>query len=155
MDQQNAVPPSAHGCLSRIGLACVVSLGALWLLGVATVLPPWVKVKCQRRQVLYWSEQVKIYEQEFAGYDLLTSKSKWQTIGPATSPSSETYFDVTEYRVYWPLLAAEWAVICLAAIGVFVWLSRRLSASRPPSGSQEGPGHGQRGGPDRGLPVGK
>src|SRR5262245_30999763 len=104
MDQPNTIPSPASGCLSRIGLATLVACGTLFFVTLTVLLPPWVNLRSQRRQVLYWSEQVKVYDQTFAGFDYLFAGRKWQTIGPPTVPASEQYFDFTEFQIFWPVL---------------------------------------------------
>jgi hypothetical protein len=96
------------------------------------LLPPWVEVKCQRQELLYFSVHVKDYGQTFMGYEFLFADRKWETVGPPTTPASGQTFDVTEYRIFWPLLVGEWVVICLAAGYLFLMLSRRLRVTTEP-----------------------
>jgi hypothetical protein len=118
--------------LSQIGLATLVTCGTLLILSLTVLLPPWVKVKCQRQELLYFSRHVKDYERTFVGYDFLFADRKWETVGPPTAPASGQTFDVTEYRIFWPVLVGEWLVSCLAAGSLFVVLSRRLRVATEP-----------------------
>jgi hypothetical protein len=133
---QSSTNSTAAGCFSQIGLLAVVAFGTLSILALTVILPPWVKVDCQRRQILYWSEQVKVHKRTFAGYDLLFADPKWQRIGPA-NPASDTYFDVTEYQVFWPLLVGEWIVVLMGGGVLFFVVSRRLRRSFEPSGTTD------------------
>jgi hypothetical protein len=109
-------------------LFAVIAFGTLSVLALTVLVPPWVKLKTQRREVLYYSERVKVYEQTFAGYDYLMAGAKWQRTGPANA-SSGTYFDADEYQVFWPLLVGEWVVLLLVGGGLFIVVSRRIRRS--------------------------
>ncbi len=135
METRNPIPFSASGCLSRIGLVTIVTTGVLVLVGLTMLVPPWIKVKSQRQQVLYWSQRVKDHETSFAGYHWLLAGNEWQTekMGPLALPASGAVFEVTEYRIYWRLLIGEWVGIVFAAVCVFIISSRRLNVhSHPP-----------------------
>jgi hypothetical protein len=138
MSQPSTNPASASTFLSLIGLATLISCGILLLVSLTVLLPPWVKVKCQRRQSLYWSEHVKDYEQTFVGYDFLLAGPKWETLEAAHSKTPGQYFDVMEYRIFWPGLFIEWTVIAFSAFYLFFVLSRRLHIHpEPPKGNAE------------------
>ena len=126
MDKPSTKPSPASGCLSVIGLATLITCGALMTIALTVSVPPWLKVETQRREVLYFSEHVKDYEQTFVGYDSLFASSKWQSTGPTAPRAPGQYFDVTEYRIWWPLLTGEWFVIACVASVLFVVLRARL-----------------------------
>jgi hypothetical protein len=122
---------SASGFLSYIGLATLITGGTLLIAFLTVLLPPWVKVKCQRQALLFgFSNHVKDYERTFVGYHFLLGSSKWQTVGPPTARLAGQTFDVTEYRIFWPVLIGEWLLLSLAAGYLFVVLSRRLCVGR-------------------------
>ena len=122
----NRPSPAAIGCLSRIGLATLIAGGTFLALIGTLLVPPWVEAVSQRQVGLYVSHHVKVKEQHFVGYDFLFSDSKWQRTGPVSPPASGQTFDVTEHRICWPVLLAEWSVVVLGALGLLVVLSRRL-----------------------------
>jgi hypothetical protein len=132
MYQPRATLSRVSGWLSQIGLATLVTCGTLLILALTVSLPPWVKVKCQRQELLYFSQHVKDYERSFAGYDFLFAGPKWESQGPPIATTPGQTFDVTEYRIFWPVLFGEWVVICLAAVSLFVVLSRRLRVATEP-----------------------
>ena len=135
MDQPSTTPAPESGCLSQIGLAALVIFATLAALSLTMLVPPWVKAKCQRQGVLYYSQQVKVYERTFVGFDFLFAGRKWQRIGPTTAVGSGQTFDVTEYQILWPVLVGEWIVIMAVAGYVFVVRSRRLRVGLPPLAS--------------------
>jgi hypothetical protein len=142
MVQDGSKASLATGCLSHVGLATLIAFGTLSVLGLTVLLPPWARVRSQRQELLYFSKEVQVYEKTFAGYDWLFAESKWQTNAPRVVASGQ-FFDVTDYRIYWPLLVAEWVAVGLGAACLFVLLSRRLrTAFRPDnvldSGDQSG-----------------
>lgn len=125
------------GSLRRIGRTGLCGMIAVLVLGLCLVYPPWMRVRSQRQQVLYWSRWVKDYESEFAGYGHTFSEAGQHEDWPK-NPVSESFFDVTEYRIHWPLLIAEWAVICgLIAGGAHVVRKRRAAASVKTGGLQD------------------
>jgi hypothetical protein len=109
---------------SQLRLLAVITCFALPILALTVIVPPWVKVVSQRRQILYWSQHVKVQKQTFAGYDFLFAEEKWHRTGPAIVPS-DTYFDVEEYQVFAPLLVGEWVAILLVGVGIFIIVSRQ------------------------------
>jgi hypothetical protein len=134
MDERTTTPAPEAGCLSQVGLAVIIGLAAAPLLGLTVLFPPWIKVHCQRQEMLYFSQRVKIYEQSFAGFDFVFSDQKWSRSSSATVVGSGQLFDSTEYDVSRPLLAAEWAIVIAMAVAVFVMRSKRLR-----SGVQQSP----------------
>jgi hypothetical protein len=130
MDRRSTQPSDASGCFAQIGFTTIFACGTLLVLGLTILFPPWVEVRSQKRQVLYWSTHVRDYEQTFVGFDWLFADAKSRTIGPPTQPMSEQFFDVTEFRLYGPVLVAEWVAIGLVAIYLYVTLSRRLRIGR-------------------------
>ena len=78
-DPDRSTQSAAAGCLSQFGLLVIVGVGAVSAGGLAMLLPPWVKVDCQRHQVLYWSEVVEDHDSSFAGYHWLLAGKEWQT----------------------------------------------------------------------------
>jgi hypothetical protein len=108
------------------------------ILFLTMLLPPWVKVRCQRKELLYFTLHVKDYERAFAGYDFLFAGAKWEAQEPPMLTTPGETFDVTEYRIFWPALLAEWVAICLAAVCLIVVLSRRRPvATKPVKGDVE------------------
>src|SRR5687768_8875104 len=97
----------AAGCLSHIGLFTIIGLGTLPIFALTLVVPPWVKVDCQRRQIIFTSMQTRVYKKSFAGFDYVFSSDKWERIGPKNRKPG-TYFDCTEYHVHWWVLVGEW-----------------------------------------------
>jgi len=88
--------------------------------------PPWLEVHCQRRQILYWSERVKVHDRSFAGFDYLLASQKWSHTTTPPNPSSDTYFESREFTLWWPLLIAEWMMVLVAAGACYFRLSRRV-----------------------------
>jgi hypothetical protein len=121
----------ATGCLSQIGLAAIIGFGTMSVLAWTVLVPPWVRVTCQRQELLYSSREVKVYEATFVGYDWLLADEKWRRIAPPAVASGQL-FDATEYRICWPVLIVEWVVVGAAAGCLFVVLSRRLRAAPKP-----------------------
>jgi hypothetical protein len=126
------VRPGSHESIqpsnaNKIGLGIIVGI----LLGVvgpilALAYPPWSRTYIQKRQVLYWSEDVKVLRSEFDGYDFLLSSSKWRNPGTDTLRASESYFNAMEYRLNWPRLVTEWVLLeAIAAAGVVLALRKR------------------------------
>ncbi len=111
--------------LRRIRLATLVTRGTWLILFLTLLLPPWVKARCQRKELLYFTLHVKDYERAFAGYDFLFAGSKWEAQEPPMLTTPGETFDVTEYRIFWSVLLCEWVVICFAAVCLLVVLSRR------------------------------
>jgi hypothetical protein len=122
--------PTPTGCLARIGLAAVIAGGAILAVVLTVLVPPWVEATSQRQVGLYFSHHVKVKEQHFVGYDVLLSGSKGKMAEPAHSITSGETFDVTEFRIFWPLLFSEWATIVIGAIGFYAVCSRRLRGGR-------------------------
>jgi hypothetical protein len=112
--------------LGRFGLAVLVSLASLLPLGLTVAFPPWDRVECQRRQILYWSEISKVESRSFAGWDTALAKEKWSRIQNPPSPSSDTYFTSKEYAINWLVLAIEWLVILSLAVIGYIKLSQRV-----------------------------
>lgn len=130
MHQNSSNNAALTGCLSQIGLLVLVTSGTLLVCTLAMLMPPWVKVRCQRQQVLYWSESVEDYEVTFAGYHGLFGGREWQTGAIERPPqrSSGEHFEATEYRIFWRLLIGEWVVIGLTAGSLYLFVSWRLHA---------------------------
>lgn len=130
MHQNSSNNAALTGCLSQIGLLVLVASGTLMVCTLAMLMPPWVKVRCQRQQVLYWSESVEDYEVTFVGYHGLFAGREWQTDAVELPPqrSSGELFEATEYRIFWRLLIGEWVVIGLTAGSLFLFVSWRLHA---------------------------
>ncbi|HQR42489.1 MAG TPA: hypothetical protein PLX97_07385 [Gemmatales bacterium] len=117
---------SSQGCFGVVGVgvvSIVVGIIVWWLL---YQYPPWIKAKSQYQQVLYWSKWVKDHETQFVGYDHINSVAKQQVIKPAIRASGQL-FDVTEYRIFWPLLWIEWAVLCGLIGSCFHYMARNRS----------------------------
>jgi hypothetical protein len=124
--------------LRQIGLATLVTRGTCLMLFLTLLLPPWVKVRCQRKELLYFTLHVKDYERAFAGYDFLFAGAKWEAQEPPRLTTPGDTFDVTEFRIFWSVLLAEWVVICFAAVCLIVVLSgRRRVATKPVKGEVE------------------
>ena len=120
--------------LGHFGLAVLVALMALPLLAVTALVPPWIEVHCQRRQILYWSERTKLHATSFAGFDFLFSGQKWSSTKVPPNPPSDTYFDSKEFSVHRGLLATEWGAIVVAAAIAYYKLARR--AFQPPGNAR-------------------
>lgn len=127
--------------LRQIRLATLVTRSTWLILLLTLLLPPWVKARCQRKDLLYFTLHVKDYERAFAGYDFLFAESKWEAQEPPVLMTPGEKFDVTEYRIFWPVLLCEWVVICLAAVCLLVVLSRRRRrvTRKPVKGAVEQP----------------
>src|SRR5262249_35784642 len=106
----------ANGCLSQIGLLSVLGCGTVLVVILTLLFPPWVKVKCQRQELLYFSTRAKVYDRTFAGFDFIFSGQKW-TRTPDPNVSGQL-FDSTEYDIYWPVLIGEWLVV---VVGAGIW----------------------------------
>ncbi len=129
-----ASPPTiaknaAAGVLGRFGLVTLLSLALLVPLGLTAFFPPWSKVECKRRQILYWSERTEVYSKSFAGFDFLLSREKWRREQSVPNPSSDTYFDSIEYEISYPILLIEWLVLLGIAIFAYIRLARRIFKS--------------------------
>ncbi len=121
--------------LRQIGWATLVTRGTWLILFLTLLLPPWVKARCQRKELLYFTLHVKDYERAFAGYDFLFAGTKWEAQEPPMLTTPGDTFDVTEYRIFWPVLVVEWVVICFVAVCLIVGLSqRRRVATKPVKG---------------------
>ena len=112
--------------LGQFGLAVLIVLISLPVFALSILVPPWLEVHCQRRQVLYWSERVKTYERSFTGFDFILASQKWSSIKTPPNPPSDTFFDSREFDVFWPLLIAEWVAIIGAGGACYYQLSRRV-----------------------------
>ena len=112
--------------LGHFGLAVLIFLISLPVLALTILVPPWLEVHCQRRQVLYWSERKKTYETSFAGFDFILASQKWSSVKTPPNPNSETLFDSREFDVFWPLLITEWVAIIGTAGACYYKLSRRV-----------------------------
>jgi len=104
------------------------------------LIPPWLEVKTQRQQTLWFSQEKKIYERTFVGFDYLYSDAKAQAIQQPGPRSSGDYFDVMEYRIWWPMLVGEWVIIGFATICLCVVLSRRRQVGPQPPEVEVKPG---------------
>lgn len=116
------------GCLKRTGRAGICGAIALLVLGLCLLYPPWQRVRSQRQQVLYWSRWVKDYEREFVGYGHTHSEAGQHEDWP-NNPSSGALFDVTEYRIHWPLVFTEWAIVCGLIAGSAHFVRKRRTAT--------------------------
>jgi hypothetical protein len=112
--------------LGRFGLAVLVLLVSLSAFALTAIFPPWLEVRCQRRMILYFSEQKQIYESSFAGFDYLFATRKWNATWTPPGPSPGENFDSQEFNVCWSLLFFEWLPILATAFVCDVRLSRRL-----------------------------
>jgi len=120
-------PLSQPGRLfAQFGLAVIIGLVSLPVIILTVLFPPWLEIHCQRRQILYWSERVKIHEKSYAGFDYFSSREKWATTKTPPNPSSDTLFESTEFDVCWPLLACEWVAVVAVAGAFYITLSRRF-----------------------------
>jgi hypothetical protein len=113
-----------------------MSGGAAVLIVSAALYPPWTRVSAERRQVLYWSEEIKVSDSRFVGYDFLFANAKWQSLRNQGVVASEQIFSVTEYRVAWSLLWLEWVLIGGAAVVSFFVVSRRLRLRTTPESNE-------------------
>jgi len=110
----------------RFGMAMIIFLISLPVFVLTILVPPWLEVHCQRRQILYWSERVQTYETSFAGFDFILASQKWVSVKTPPNPASDTLFDSREFAVFWPLLIAEWVAIIVSCVVSYVGLSRRV-----------------------------
>lgn len=119
---ETETPRSVHNQLQALMLVSVLGLVAV---GLTCLFPPWLSVRCQRQQVLYWSEPRGVLGSSFAGFDFVLAPQKWSAVKtPANPPSGELY-ESQEYRIFWIMLAGEWCAVMLAATVGFYWLSSR------------------------------
>ena len=122
----NSSPNPSAGLLGRFGLATVLGLAMLFPIGLTVLYPPWTKIFCQRRQILYWSEQTEIHSSSFAGFDFLFSKEKWHREQTPPNPSSDTHFESIEYQITYPVLFIEWLILFGIGIFAYIRLSKRI-----------------------------
>jgi len=115
--------------LGRFGLGVLISMATLLPLGLTIAFPPWDRLECQRRQILYWSEISKVEARSFAGFDFLFSRDKWRRVQNPPAPSSDTYFQSKEYAINWLVLAIEWLAVFAFAILSYIKISRRIFPS--------------------------
>lgn len=120
---------SAAGILGRFGLVMLLSLALLVPLGLTAFFPPWSKVECKRRQILYWSERTEVYSKSFAGFDFLLSSEKWHREQSVPNPSSDTYFESIEYEISYPILLIEWLILLAIALFAYIRLAKRIFRS--------------------------
>jgi hypothetical protein len=140
MNHNNAEPSAVSACLSQIGLAALIAFGTASFVVVTALLPPWVEVKTQRQQTLWFTQHVKDHQQRFAGYDVLFAGAKWERVESPRQRASGDFYDATEYRICWPVLVGEWVVLGLSALTAFVVLSRRLRRERQNAPVEAEPG---------------
>lgn len=127
----NAIPSppptnAPAGLLGRLGLATVLGFALLVPFGLTVLYPPWLKVNCERRQILYWSEQTKVESSSFAGFDFLFSSDKWHREQTPPNPSSDTYFRSIEYQLAYPILFIEWLILVALGVVLYWRLSKRI-----------------------------
>jgi hypothetical protein len=122
----------ATGCLARIGLAMVIAGSSLCALILTLLVPPWVEVEARRSQGLLWAQGGEALQQRFEGYDFLFSHSKQERTEGERQPYLGAVWDVTEHRIFWPLLYGEWAMILVGAVGVYAVCSWRLRVGTSP-----------------------
>jgi hypothetical protein len=109
---------------------------------VPTILfPPWLAVRTERRELLYRSERVKDLYRWFAGFDYLlaSEKWKWKDESRLVRAASER-FEVTEFRIFWPMLFGEWLLLWGGVIGIRFALRRRRRRIREATRSKGPPG---------------
>jgi hypothetical protein len=116
---------------SRVAVGCASLLVAVGIIVTTTVFPPWLEVRTERREVLYYSEHVKDLYSSFAGFDYLLSaeksKEKDKRVFDYATYGWGKYghFEVTVYRVFWPMLVGEWLFLGVGAVGIGFDLRRR------------------------------
>lgn len=123
--QNDTTHPTA-GILGRFGLATIVGLFLVVPFSLTVLYPPWSKVDCQRRQILYWSEQTEVHSSSFAGFDFLFSTAKWHREQTPPNPSSDTYFKSIEYQIAYPVLLFEWFLLAVGGVVAYWRISRRI-----------------------------
>ena len=116
---------------ARAAVGCGSLLVALGIIIPTILFPPWLEVRTERREVLYWSEHVKDLHSSFAGFDYLLSAEKRQekdirrfdyaTYGWA----KYGHFEVTVYRIFWPMIVGEWLFLGVGAMAIGLALRRR------------------------------
>jgi hypothetical protein len=129
-DQSPRTVPSRFRTAAR--RAALLFLGGT-VFGILTILlPPWVEVKSRRQVGLYLSHWVKDEDPHFVGYDFLFANEKWSSVGPPAPTYSGAVYSMTEYRIYWPLILVQGAVVLLlwtSACVVLVWGARVTPAA--------------------------
>jgi hypothetical protein len=116
---------------SRAPVGCAWLIVAVSIIVPTILFPPWLEVRTERREVLFYFEHVEDLHSSFAGFDYLLSAEKWKendkrrfdyaTYGWA----KYGHFEVTVYRVFWPLLVGEWLFLGVVAMGIGFALRRR------------------------------
>ena len=135
MSRRRKIRSLVSGLLNQIGLARLHFWGAFVIFALTVLPPPWLKVKCQRKDLLYYSGYVKDSEPTFVGYDFFFAGPKWESPEPPVGTTPGETFVVTEYRIFWTVLLAEWVVIVLAACILFIVFSQRQRGSLARSGA--------------------
>lgn len=112
----------------RPPVGCWSMLAAALILVPTILFPPWMEVRTQRSGGLFFSEHVKDIYSSFAGFDFLLSKTLWKD-GPSREPSFGEHFEVTVYRIIWPMyfvmLFGESLFLWAGAVGIDFALGRR------------------------------
>jgi hypothetical protein len=123
--------PRSPVASSRALVGCASILVAVGVVVPTILFPPWLEVRTERREVLYYSEHVKDLYSSFAGFDYLLSAEKRKE-KDKRSFDYATYgwgkyghFEVTVYRVFWPMMVGEWLFLGVVAMGIGFDLRRR------------------------------
>jgi hypothetical protein len=116
---------------SHVPAGCASLVIAVGIIVTTILFPPWLEVRTERREVLYYSEHVEDLYSSFAGFDYLLSaeksKEKDKRVFDYATYGWGKYghFEVTVYRVYWPMIIGEWLFLGLGAMGIRFALRRR------------------------------
>jgi hypothetical protein len=116
---------------SRAPVGCASLFVAVGIIVTTILFPPWLEVRTERRELLYYSEHVEDLYSSFAGFDYLLSAEKWKERDKRRFDYA-TYgwgkyghFEVTVYRVFWPMIVGEWLFLGVGAVGIGFALRRR------------------------------
>jgi hypothetical protein len=103
----------------------ICGAAAVPFLVVTHLYPPWVRVKSEYQQALYWPTWTRDVEREFVGFDYVDSEAKKNKEEPKHPRSSGEAFQVTEYRIDWPKLWAErFVIVGVIAVGGYLLCGR-------------------------------
>jgi hypothetical protein len=134
VERRSTIYPSrtAIGCFSLLVVTTLIFLST-------TLYAPWLEVRTERREVLYWHEHVKDLYSRFAGFDYLLSAEKWKEKDrkgfdfAVHGWEKYDHFEVTVYRVFWQMLIGEWLLLGIGGMGIAFALRRRRRRIREAS----------------------
>jgi hypothetical protein len=146
LEASAALEPDSPMVPSRAPVGCLTFLVAGVIIVSTILFPPWLEVRAERREILYFTERVEDLESRFAGFDYVLSPEKWKWKDErrftyaTTGWKKSGHFEVTEYRIFWPMLFGEWLFLGVGVVGIGFALRRRRRRDREATKSKSWPG---------------